>query len=341
MSNAGRGRGGNARDSGSFSSFQSTLPKKGDVGRAVEKSPIAIERIPVHVIDIGDEIRPVAAPALVDAVKRHGLLEPLIVQKREGRYRLLGGAVRLAAAVAAEVPEAPCIVHEIGDDEAHALAAALAAAADGADPALGGVDSAIANSLSSVISSTTLLAENGPSQARAVAVDMIRAEARRALCLLHSARELRYGVAAERRVASPRALVQHVVDMLLPESRLRGIAIESDVTVPEGQVVHANQEVLAHALCGAVLTIAAPFNAFHRPRVTVAAASEAAGRVTFSIAVQAPGVPPASTSTPSGPDAHALVSILALRRLADAGGGILSTARLTDGTRIALELPLT
>jgi len=35
------------------------------------------------------------------------------------------------------------------------------------------------------------------------------------------------------------------------------------------------------------------------------------------------------------------VPILALRHIAEAAGGRLSTTRLSDGTRVALELPLT
>lgn len=337
MSNVAHNGGESARDFGSFSSFQSTQQR---VLGTTGSSSSAVQRIPVHVIDSGDDLRPVPAPVLVESVKRYGLLEPLIVQKRDDRYRLLGGAIRLAAAIAAGLHEAPCIVHEIDDDEARAVAAALAAAADNAGPSLGGVDNAIASSLSAVISSTILLVESGPPQARAVAIDMIRTEARRALALLHSARELRYGVSVERRDVSPRAIVQHVVDMLLPESRLRGIDIASDVTVPEGRVVRVNQEVLAHALCGAALTIAAPYNAFHKPRVTVSAASGDTGPVTFSIAAEATSLPPAGVQLAEGPGVHALVSILALRRLADTGGGILSTARLTNGTRITLELPM-
>jgi hypothetical protein len=198
----------------------------------------------------------------------------------------------------------------------------------------------MASSLAAVISSTTLLSDSGPRLARTVAVDMIRAEARRALCLLHTARELRYGLPPEQRLVSPPAVVQHVVDMLLPEAQLRGIAVESAVSVPEGSLIRVNEELLAHALFGAALMITAPLNAFHGPRVKVSATGEPAGRVTLAVMQQSVAVPRSWPSTPEGPEAYAVVPILALRHMAEAYGGRLSTTRLADGTRVALELPL-
>jgi hypothetical protein len=321
----------------------------------LDSSPaVTVQMVRVHAIETGEETPPAAVPSLVESIRTHGVLEPLLVQKRDRRYRLIAGSRRLAAAMVAGLQEVPCVVHSIGDEEARAFAAALKAAAPAAaepkstapastdvrEPNLSMLDEAIASSLSAVISSTTLLSESGPRLARTVAIDMIRAEARRALCLLHSARELRYGLPSEQRVVSPAAVVQHVVDMLLPESQLRGIAVDSAVSVAEGSQIRVNEELLAHALFGAALMITAPLNAFHGPRVKVAAAGEPAGRITLSVMQQSVAVPRTWPSAPDGPEAYALVPILALRHIAEASGGRLSTTRLPDGTRVALELPL-
>jgi hypothetical protein len=320
----------------------------------LDASPaMTIQMVRVHAIETGEETPPAAVPALVESVRQHGVLEPLIVQKRDRRYRLIAGSKRLAAAIVAGLQEVPCVVHQIGDDEARALATAVKATAptetkqaaptaspDVRGPNLSMLDEAMASSLSAVLSSTTLLSEGGPRLARTVAVDMIRAEARRALCLLHTARELRYGLPSEQRIVSPAAVVQHVVDMLLPEAQLRGIAVDSSVSVVEGSLIRVNEELLAHALFGAALMITAPLNAFHGPRVKVAASGEPTGRVTLAVMQQSVAVPRAWPSTPDSPEAYALVPILALRHIAEASGGRLSTTRLADGTRVALELPL-
>jgi hypothetical protein len=361
-------------ESPSFSAFPSSLPPERDranglgreglppsirmradplyVDQLDPRVTMTVQMIRVQAIETGEETLEPAIPSLVDSIKQHGVLEPLIVQKRDRRYRLIAGAKRLAAASAAGLQEVPCLVHQIGDDEARVLAAAVREAVpvepqssspgpgDTRGPNLSTLDEAMVSSLSAVISSTTLLSEAGPRLARSVAIDMIRAETRRALCLLHTARELRYGLPSEMRVVSPAAVVQHVVDMLVPEAQLRGIAVDSGVSIFEGSVIRVNEELLAHALFGAALMITAPLNAFHGPRVRVVATCESAGKVTLAVMQQSVAVPHTWPSTPDGPEAYALVPILALRHLAEAYGGRLSTTRLPDGTRVALELPL-
>jgi hypothetical protein len=309
---------------------------------------MTVQMIRVQAIETGEETPDPAISTLVESIKHHGVLEPLIVQKRDRRYWLISGAKRLAAASAAGLQEVPCLVQQIGDEEARALAAAVRDAVppraeqrgESRNPNLSMLDEAMVNSLSAVISSTTLLSEAGPRLARTVAIDMIRAETRRALCLLHTARELRYGLPTELRILSPAAVVQHVVDMLVPESQLRGIAVDSSISIFEGSVIRVNEELLAHALFGAALMITAPLNAFHGPRVRVIATCESAGKVTLAVMQQSVAVPHTWPSAPDGPEAYALVPILALRHLAEAYGGRLSTTRLPDGTRVALELPL-
>ena len=73
------------------------------------------------VIDVrGDEPR-LAAP-FVDSVRRHGILQPILVQPRGNRFRLIAGRKRLAAAQAAGVREVPCLVQRVDEDQANLLA---------------------------------------------------------------------------------------------------------------------------------------------------------------------------------------------------------------------------
>ena len=357
-------------DPGSFSTFQQSLQPERDranslvrdglppsyrmradphyVDQLDTRAAMTVQMIRIQAIETGEETLEPAIPSLVESIKHHGVLEPLIVQKRDRRYWLIAGSKRLAAAIAAGLQEVPCLVQQIGDEEARALAVAVRDAvparteprSDTRHPNLSMLDEAMVNSLSAVISSTTLLSETGPRLARSVAIDMIRAETRRALCLLHTARELRYGLPSELRIVSPAAVVQHVVDMLVPEAQLRGITVDSGISIFEGSVIRVNEELLAHALFGAALMITAPLNAFHGPRVRVVATCESAGKVTLGVMQQSVAVPHTWPSSPDGPEAYALVPMLALRHLAEAYGGRLSTTRLPDGTRVALELPL-
>src|SRR6187455_913098 len=58
---------------------------------------------------------------LIESVKKHGVLQPLLVQERNGSMRVIAGRRRLAAAIAAGVREVPCIVHDVSDEGAAAL----------------------------------------------------------------------------------------------------------------------------------------------------------------------------------------------------------------------------
>lgn len=58
------------------------------------------------------------SPRFVKSVKEHGVIEPIILVRRndtDTTYRLAGGRRRIMAAVLAQVPEIPAIVYTVGD----------------------------------------------------------------------------------------------------------------------------------------------------------------------------------------------------------------------------------
>ena len=81
---------------------------------------VTIQHIAVHVIDVSDSPAD-AIPALVESIKRHGVLEPLVVQRNNGTYKTITGQKRLAAARAAGLRDVPCLVHHVPDERAQAL----------------------------------------------------------------------------------------------------------------------------------------------------------------------------------------------------------------------------
>ncbi len=66
---------------------------------------------------------PEASEHLVNSIRTHGVLEPLLVQMdpRGRQYRLIAGRQRLAGARAAGLREVPCVVHTVSDAEATVL----------------------------------------------------------------------------------------------------------------------------------------------------------------------------------------------------------------------------
>lgn len=81
---------------------------------------VTIQHIAVHVIDVSDSPADAIA-TLVESIKRHGVLEPLVVQRNNGTYRMITGQKRLAAARAAGLRDVPCLVHHVSDERAQVL----------------------------------------------------------------------------------------------------------------------------------------------------------------------------------------------------------------------------
>ncbi|MFN2571949.1 MAG: ParB N-terminal domain-containing protein [Gemmatimonadales bacterium] len=89
---------------------------------------VTVQFIAVHAIDVSDAPAD-ALPALVESIKRHGVLEPLVVQRNNGTYKTITGQKRLAAARAAGLRDVPCLVHHVSDERAQALRELLRAPA--------------------------------------------------------------------------------------------------------------------------------------------------------------------------------------------------------------------
>jgi len=81
---------------------------------------VTVQFIAVHAIDVSDAPAD-ALPPLVESIKRHGVLEPLVVQRNNGTYKTITGQKRLAAARAAGLRDVPCLVHHVPDERAQAL----------------------------------------------------------------------------------------------------------------------------------------------------------------------------------------------------------------------------
>lgn len=314
---------------------------------------MTIQFVAVQSIEFVDESSSAAIPALVDSIKRHGVLEPLLVQKHDRRHRLISGKKRLVAAITAGLREVPCVIHRVDDEQARLLTAAAKApsaaavsARDAKATALPATDAELANSLSSLASCAALLADSTPRLARAMAADLIRAEVWRAACLLHAARVLRHGVPPSSRLVSPGDLVQAVVRALGIDAKLRGFTVEGMVTVAEDASIRGDRELLVYGLSGLVLTMFSAMEGTGAGRVTITALPETVGRVTVSVSQESVAVPeswPASlieSALDGGGASSTAISILALRRLAEAGDGRLAMTRLPNGCRVSIDLPL-
>ncbi len=89
------------------------------------KKAISIEKIPLNIID-PNPLQPRSdlgeLSELVNSIKEKGVLEPILVRKKEQRYEIISGERRFRAAVEAGFKEIPCIEVDVSDNEALEIA---------------------------------------------------------------------------------------------------------------------------------------------------------------------------------------------------------------------------
>lgn len=207
-------------------------------------------------------------------------------------------------------------------------------------------DGDVLTALHAISSCAALVEDDVTGLTRQVATSLIRAEAWRSTCLLQAARMVKQGVAPTRRSSSIRRVLGRVVESVGHERRLRGVQVDTLVSVPEGAAVTGQEDALVFVLAGLTLLTIELAGRARDASVLVAALPEPAGRVTIAISQDASAVPESWPSVVGEPGSESAgtwstpVAVLALRRLAEAYGGTVSTTRFANGSRFLLELPV-
>lgn len=293
------------------------------------------------------------SPALVESIKRDGVLQPLLVQQREGRHRLIAGRKRLSAAVAAGLRDVPCIVFDVDDEEAARLADASNVTTKGLPPSTypgtneaflhGGAD--LAQSLATLTACADLLTCSPSDLSRAVAGNLIRAEVWRASCLLLATRIVRRELPLARGAVSVLALIGRLEQAFLPERQLRSVIFDTSSSVPQGSFIAGDEKLIGGALASAILSTLTWLDGVKDARVAISASLEPGGHVTFTVSQETVAAPEVWvrrafdyqwTDRPGG--VAAAISMLAVRTVAEAHGGT-ATVGGGRGTRISILMP--
>jgi hypothetical protein len=290
---------------------------------------------------------------LIDSVKQHGILQPLIVTERGG-LRVIAGQRRLAAAIAAGLREVPCLVHDVDDEVAEQMRAAsngwssmdVPAVVTGmpGPAALAGED--LARSLATASSLADLLTGSISDLSRGIVGTLLRAELWRSSALLEASRAVRGELAVMRGAVPVAPLVERVIHGFAAERRVRHVEFVPHIDLPAGHLVMADERLLASALGGAVLATLALVDALTVSRVTVVAGLTATKQLTL-VASQ-DHVQPAATWAERAFDAEwrdrpggtaVSLGMAALQHAARVHGGD-SLATLTPrGSRVGLTIP--
>jgi ParB/RepB/Spo0J family partition protein len=212
--------------------------------------------------------------ALTASITAHGVLQPLIIRRQSGRYSLIAGRKRLAAAIAAGLSSVPCVLHDVDAATAAAIAAADNLKVD--DPsspvaaerhAFQSLLQELTSDLSSIRTSLTLLRTPrlaGLSQR--VGADLIEAQAFRAAWLIGSMA----GKTDNDRPAPLAAIVHGIGKTFEAHRSLMGLDLECSVSA--GAAVWRLPEAAATAaITGAVFATLACLDGVDNPRIEVRA----------------------------------------------------------------------
>ena len=316
---------------------------------------------PVHLIAVKDIVA--TAPAgerelgpLVESITSVGVVQPLLVRRRQGRYELIAGSKRLAAAIAAGLTEVPCLLREADDERARALAEAenLRLERDGAQeraagpsgvPALAARE--IIDSLATIESCLNLLLDRDRPLRERVAVSLVKAEANRARWLAEAYSLLGSEPAVSRRGISPSSLIGRALQGLEAEGRLSNVKLA--LTIDETtRTLFADERLLSVALTGAAGAMLGLLQGAGEAVLKVRVSTHPATRLLViqfaQDLVAAPDVQRTETgrqALPDWPGGHgAALGLAVARRVMDLHGGQLEiSAGPRGGCTVTLALP--
>ena len=290
---------------------------------------------------------------LVDSIQEFGVLQPLLVRRDRGRYELLSGAKRLAAAATAGLNEVPCLVLEVDEIEARRLAeaanrgAAQPTSAPSSRPMWSAsAASTLEGSLNAILSALGLLEKPENTLRDQVALGLIRSEALRASRLLQGLRLLSGDRPLVRRPLDFGALLSDVLSESEDERAFLAIAL--DCSVEEPCSIRADRELLAMAVAGALETVVSLLRKSRGATLRVRLCGNSRLRATtLFVSEDSVRMPTSSWSLWFYPNWEnrpggeaAAVGLLAARRATELHGGRLEVAPTeSGGVRLVLSFP--
>lgn len=290
---------------------------------------------------------------LIESVRQHGVLQPLLVCDRDGSMRVIAGHRRLAAAIAAGLREVPCIVREVDDEAAERMreasnvspAARAPVAPVTREPELHAGDE-IARALATAGGLADLMAGTLAELTRGAIGSLLRAEIWRAAHLLSASRAVREELPVTRGAVTVSALVDKVVQGFAPERRMRHVDLAASVDLPPGHIVVADERLLSTALTGGVIAMLALVEGLPSSKIAISATISSARLLTLAIAQD--HVRPFDTWVERAFDLEwrerpggvpATVAMAAMQQAARAHGGEATAALSARGARLALVIP--
>jgi len=256
---------------------------------ATDTQPVRL--VPVSRID-GDLPPEHTVASLADSIVELGIVQPLLVRPHNGRFRLIAGRRRLAAARRAGLTEVPCLVHPVNETRASQLAAAEnLRPAQGASPLallasppdvqadIDGHTAAMIGELQDAVASlqTCLpLLARATSTREQVALKLLTVETERAAWVIRARRYLAGTLPVAHTPVSGAALLDQVKRQAGMAMALRGGALHVD-PVRGALVLHGDRTLLTAAVVGVAQALFALGELVQDPRVAVRLTGQSGG----------------------------------------------------------------
>ena len=308
-----------------------------------------VRMIPISQIDgpaMGSEsdLRP-----LIESVRLHGIVQPLLVRRVEGRYAIVAGRKRLASAQMLQLPTVPCVIRDVLEAEAASLQAAdnLRLQVPGQallEPAdTTSIDRFLAEQVSAIRKCADLVA--APGMLNRAALDLLKANiwrAERFVGALGLVRNAIFPVEHERALAS---IVDAVIDGFQPECRLMAVTLRSEVREPLTSSGLNGGQLFA-GLAGAVMATLPLLQDTIRPTITLRVTSQEGSGVSCDILQADAAVSGAVAANffgdPKAIELHggpaATVGALAAKALAEQHRGFATFESFEIGSKLTLWL---
>lgn len=224
-----------------------------------------------------------AVADLTKSVLELGVLQPLLVRPHDGRFRLIAGRRRLAAARAAGLADVPCLVYTVTDERAAELAdadnlrtdetqAAIAHASALADldEAMDARSAATLGQLQETIAGLQaclhLVSPTSGGTREHVALKLLAAEMERAAWLVRARQYLAAALPVTPTPVGGAALVDQVKRIVAPVVELHGGTLQIDIA-RGALMLHGDRQLIATALAGLIRTMFALGESVQDPRV--------------------------------------------------------------------------
>jgi ParB/Sulfiredoxin domain len=312
---------------------------------AAQSASDPVRMIPVNQLDAeppdaGLHLRP-----LIESIRLHGVLHPLLVRRRETGYDVIAGHKRLAAAKTLQLTTVPCLVRDVTDAEVEALAAAdnvrmIGSVARDSGTMLAGAVPLLSAHMSGIAACAGLCG-GAAGGLQPHALDLLKAHAWRAGRLIEALTLLSNAPAAPPRARSIAGIIDEVVDGFAVECRLASVTLRVEVRDVLSSV-GLNDGQLAVGLAGALMAVLPLVANAFRPTIVIQA-TNANGNETVIEVIQrsAPVTPHAverffDASRPQ--DDPAMIGALAVKALAEAHDGRAVFEALSDGSRLAIMM---